>query len=100
MKTHALPELGPRDVEIKVVATALDFRDVTVTLGMLPASAYEHSALGPEVGLEASGIVSRMGTEVRQHQVGDEVVFIKGGCIANHAVGNAYFVFPKPESLS
>ncbi len=100
MKTYALPDLEPRDVEIEVEAAALSFRDVTFTLGMLPASAYKRSALGPEVGLEASGIVSRVGTEVKQHQVGDEVVFIKGGCIANHAVGYACLVFPKPKSLS
>ncbi len=100
MKTYALPDLELRDVEIEVEAAALSFREVTFTLGMLPASAYKRSALGPEVGLEASGIVSRVGTEVKQHQVGDEVVFIKGGCIANHAVGYAYLVFPKPESLS
>ena len=37
-----------------------------VTLGLLPALAYERSALGREVGMEGSGIVRRIvGSDVR-----------------------------------
>ncbi|MCY4613575.1 MAG: SDR family NAD(P)-dependent oxidoreductase [Nitrospira sp.] len=100
MKAHEPPALRPSDVEIEVAAAALNFRDVMVTLGLLPALAYERSALGREVGMEGSGIVRRVGSDVKHCRVGDEVAFIKGGCIANRVVVNQYFVFAKPGGLS
>ena len=64
MKTYDPPPLAPHAVEIDVAASALNFRDVMVTLGLLPALAYERSALGREVGMEASGVVRRAGMAV------------------------------------
>ena len=100
MRTYELAELGPSDVEIEVAAAALNFRDLMVTLDLLPMQSYEWSSLGREVGMEASGIVRRIGSDVRHCGVGDEVVFMKGGCIANRIVVNEHFVFAKPASLS
>ena len=100
MKTYELPPPGPSDVEIEVAAAALNFRDVMVTLGLLPALAYERSAMGREVGMEGSGVVRRVGPEVRHCRAGDEVAFIKGGCIANRVVVDEHHVFVKPERLS
>ena len=100
MKTCELPALGPEDVEIEVSAAALNFRDVMVTLGLLPALAYERSALGQEVGMEASGIVRRVGPRVRHCRAGDEVAVIAGGCVANRAVVDQHRVFAKPGRLS
>ena len=100
MKTYDPGALGARGVEIEVVAAALNFRDVMVTLGLLPTLAYERSALGPEVGMEASGIVRRVGSDVRHCRVGDEVVFAQGGCIANRVVVDEHLVFAKPDRLS
>ena len=100
MKTYELPALGPHDVEIDVAAAALNFRDVMVTLGLLPALAYERSALGHEVGMEASGVVRRVGPNVRHCRVGDEVAFLRGGCIANRVVVHEHLVFARPERLS
>ena len=95
-----LPTPGPRDVEIDVAAAALNFRDVMVTLGLLPVLAYERSALGREVGMEASGVVRRVGPEVRDFRIGDEVAFLQGGSIANRAVVHEQLVFAKPEALT
>ncbi len=99
MKTFMLPEPGPEDVEIEVTAAALNFRDVMVTLGLLPALAYERSALGHEVGMEASGVVRRIGAEVATCREGDEVAFIAAGCITNRAVVDQRLVFAKPDRL-
>ena len=100
MKTCETPPLGPHDVEIDVAAAALNFRDVMVTLGLLPALSYERSALGRTVGMEASGIVRRVGAAVRACRVGDAVAFTQGGVITNRAVVKEYLVFSKPPSLS
>ena len=100
MKTCEPGPLGPREVEIEVAAAALNFRDVMVTLGLLPSSSFERSALGRTVGLEASGIVRRAGAKVLTCDVGDAVVFTQGGCIANRVVAKDYLVFRKPDALS
>ena len=100
MKTCELSAPGPGDVEIEVGAAALNFRDVMVTLGLLPALAYERSALGHQVGMEAAGVVRRVGPGVRGCRVGDEVAFITGGCIANRAVVDQGLVFRKPARLN
>ena len=100
MKTYDVPPLGPHDVEVDVAAAALNFRDVMVTLGLLPALSYERSALGRSVGIEASGVVRRVGPAVRTCRVGDAVAFTQGGCITNRAVVKDYLVFVKPPSLS
>ena len=100
MKTYQPVSLGPHDVEIDVAAAALNFRDVMVTLGLLPALSYERSALGRTVGMEASGTVRRVGNAVRACRVGDAVAFTQGGCITNRAVVNEHLVFAKPASLS
>ena len=100
MKTYEPPPLGPGMVEIDVQAAALNFRDVMATLGLLPASAYEHSALGLEVGMEASGVVRRLGEGADYCRVGDEVIFTRGGCIANRTTLEKHFLFSKPARIS
>ena len=100
MKTFESAPLRPSDVQIDVSAAALNFRDVMVTLGLLPALAYERSAMGREVGMEGSGIVTRIGTDVRHCRVGDEVIFTHGGCIANQITVDQHRVFAKPRRLN
>ena len=100
MKTYEPAPLGPGMVEVDVKAAALNFRDVMATLGLLPPSAYERSALGLEVGMEACGVVRRLGAGVDHCRVGDEVIFTQGGCIANRAVVHGHLVFKKPDRHS
>ncbi len=100
MRTLELAEPGPGDVEVEVAAAALNFRDLMVTLDLLPMQSFESSLLGREVGMEASGIVRRVGSDVRHWRVGDKVVLMKGGCIANHIVVNEHAIFAKPSRLS
>ena len=100
MTTCELPSLGPSDIEVEVSAAALNFRDVMVTLGLLPGLAYERSALGREVGIEASGVVRRAGSGVERLRAGDEVALTVGGCIANRVVVNEHLAFRKPDRLS
>ena len=100
IRTYEPAELEADSVEIEVAAAALNFRDVMVTLNMLPSTAFEHSALENNIGIEGSGVVRRVGAEVRHLRPGDEVVFTMGGCIANRVVVNQFTVFPKPSSLN
>ncbi len=100
LKTYDLPELGANDVEIEVSAAALNFRDIMVALGKLPLLSFERSALGHEVGMEASGTIVKVGSAVQDRKIGEEVVFMKGGCIANRIVTDARATFLKPSNLT
>ncbi len=100
MKTYNLPTIGPNDVEVDVQAAGLNFRDVMVTLGLLPALAYERSALGHHVGIEGSGTIRQIGSQVQNCSVGDKVAFIAGGCIANRLVVPESLVFAKSDRLN
>lgn len=61
--------LGELDVEIKVKAVGLNFRDIMMAMG-------EHNAM--TFGNEAAGIVTRVGPAVKKVKVGDHVVYMDG----------------------
>jgi NADPH:quinone reductase-like Zn-dependent oxidoreductase len=67
-----LPELGPDDVRIRVVASALNHMDVWVTKG-LPKPPLPHVP-----GCDVAGVVDAVGDAVTAVAVGDEVVVNPG----------------------
>jgi thioester reductase-like protein len=100
MRSVPAAQPGPHEVEIAVGAAALNFRDIMVTLDMLPMASYERSALGREVGIEASGTVTRIGAAVTSVRPGDPVIFMAGGCVASSVTVPEKAVFAKPAALS
>ncbi|KAL2820183.1 polyketide synthase module [Aspergillus cavernicola] len=72
------PSLLPDQVEIEVHATGLNFKDVAVSTGLVPGD--DHA-----LGLEAAGIVTRVGQNVHGFQAGDKVAFMDRGAFTNRA---------------
>lgn len=68
------------EVEVRVRATGLNFRDVLNVLGMYPG------ASGPP-GVEFAGVVTRVGEGVTRFAPGDEVVGIGEGAFASFVTG-------------
>ncbi|KIA76017.1 polyketide synthase [Aspergillus ustus] len=64
-------DLGEDEVEIEVRASGVNFRDVMTAMGQIPDET---------VGLEASGVVRRVGGNVTKFQAGDRVC-----CLAHAA---------------
>jgi thioester reductase-like protein len=91
---------GPGEVEVAVAATALNFRDVMVALGMLPLSSYERSALGRRIGFEGAGTVTQTGAGVTSVTPGEEVLFMSGGCAASSVTVPERAVIARPRALS
>ena len=90
------PEPGPADVEIRVAATGLNFSDVMKVLGLYP-----DLPPGPlPLGLECSGIVSAVGSNVRRFKVGDEVIALANFCFASFVCTPAEFVVRKPPQMT
>lgn len=84
---------GPGEVEIRVHASALNFRDVMNVLGLYPGDP------GP-LGSECAGVVVAVGEGVSHITVGDEVVAIAPGSFAGYVTARVESVAPKPARLS
>ena len=85
-------ELQPDEVEIEVRSTALNFRDVLQSLGVVN--------LDSPLGTDCSGVILQTGKSVFDLAPGDEVVAITPGCFASHAIAPRALVVRKPETLS
>ncbi len=91
------PDAG--EVEIAVRAAGLNFRDVMFALGVLPDEAVENGFAGATTGMEAGGVVTRVGPGVETLSVGDEVLCFAPACFASHVTTAVTAVARKPASL-
>ncbi len=87
---------GPGEVEIEVFATGLNFKEVLMALGMVPAPGAESF----KFGLECAGKISSCGEGVADFKVGDEVVALGSGCFSRFVALPALYVAYKPPNLS
>lgn len=69
------PVPGPEEVQVEVVATALNRADLSQRRGRYPGPPMDHEI----PGMEFSGRVAALGERVRAWAVGDEVIGIVGG---------------------
>ncbi|MCA0456387.1 MAG: type I polyketide synthase [Chloroflexi bacterium] len=85
--------LEANEVEIRVFASGLNFRDVLNALGMYPGNA-------GSLGTEAAGVVTAIGETVSHVTIGDEVLVLGNGTFRSHVVVKSNMVFHKPRNLS
>ncbi|MEO0648164.1 MAG: SDR family NAD(P)-dependent oxidoreductase, partial [Cyanobacteria bacterium J06650_10] len=87
----------PHEVEIRVQAAGLNFRDVLNVLNLYPE---EHPGEAGELGLECVGEVIAVGSNVTTVNVGDSVIAIAPTSFSTHVTVSADLVIRKPQSLS
>ena len=87
---------GVEEIEIKVAAVGLNFRDVMKVIGMYPGNSRDLKWLGDE----CAGTIVSVGKGVKDYQVGDEVVGMVPYCCRSYATVNKALVFHKPSDLS
>ncbi len=83
------------EVEIRVDATALHFRDLLKTLG-----AGHYAADTSALGTECAGEVVRVGADVTELAVGDPVIALSPGAFHGHLTLPATLVVRRPERLA
>ncbi len=88
--TRRAPSYG--EVEIRVQAAGLNFRDVMNALAM-------RNDVDP-LGGECSGYITAVGEGVEGLQIGDAVVAIASGCFGDYVTDRADLVLLKPQHLS
>lgn len=84
---------GAGEVEIRVYATGLNFRDVLNALGMYQGDA------GP-LGNECAGVVTAIGPGVTRLAVGDDVVAMVDRSFATHVVAPETMTVRKPPFIT
>ncbi|KAE8306529.1 hypothetical protein BDV41DRAFT_585593 [Aspergillus transmontanensis] len=84
--------LGEGEVEVEIVFVGLNFRDLMVAQGVLGAK--------EELGLEASGVIRRVGSNVSNVKVDDKVLVLGLGLLRSSAVMPAELCLRFPDSLS
>jgi hypothetical protein len=80
-------------VEVEVFAAGVNFKDVAVTMGIVPENEYT-------LGYEAAGVVKRLGPGVTKFKEGDRVCFLANGSYANRLqvpAGRAHVI---PDSMT
>lgn len=87
-------------LEIKVHATGLNFRDIMYTLGLLSDEAMEQGFAGATLGLECAGVVTRVGAEVSGFAPGDRVMACAPSSFGTLVLTKAEAVSPLPDGLS
>ncbi|WP_218314783.1 type I polyketide synthase [Halomonas sp. 18071143] len=99
-RPRQLPELGADEVEVRVKATGLNFRDVMYTLGLLSDEAIENGFAGPTLGLEFSGEIVAVGSNVNHLSPGQGVVGFGPASFSDRLVASQHAVAPLPEGVS
>jgi acyl transferase domain-containing protein/phospholipid N-methyltransferase/acyl carrier protein len=96
LREEARRKPGPDEVEIEVHSAGLNFRDVMKAMGLYPTENGEAIWLGDE----CAGKIVRVGANVDDLKVGDEVLGIAPGALRKFATLPKTYVFAKPANLS
>jgi len=94
-------EPAETEVEIAVKASGLNFRDVLRALGMLQEYEKEIGILSEgdvTFGFECSGIVTAVGSKVKNLAVGDEVIALSTASMTSHLLVDQNYVAQKPAN--
>ncbi|MEZ0092422.1 SDR family NAD(P)-dependent oxidoreductase [Streptacidiphilus sp. EB129] len=97
--TTAMPHPpGPGEVELRVQAAGVNFRDVLTTMGLLSTD----PDAGDRIGFECAGVVTALGPGVEHLKVGDSVLAadLRGGAFASFTTVAATAVARVPAGIS
>ncbi|CAO3625544.1 unnamed protein product [Mucor hiemalis] len=95
--TFDKPTPKPTEVLVKVKCFALNRMDILQRQGRYPVSV----DVSPILGVEISGVIDSVGSNVTDFKVGDEVFgLMPGGAYAEFAVLEAALTMHKPEKVS
>ncbi|MDT4741819.1 zinc-dependent alcohol dehydrogenase family protein [Bradyrhizobium sp. WYCCWR 12699] len=103
LATISRPEIGPREVLVRVRASGVNPLDTKIHAG---AAAHARHPLPAIPGIDLAGVVERTGREVTRFKVGDEVYGMTGGVggvpgsLAEFAAVDAGLLALKPANLS
>jgi polyketide synthase 5 len=91
---------GAGQIEVAVGASSVNFADVLVAFGRYPAFP-DFSGLVPQLGTDFAGVVTAVGPDVTDHQVGDRVGgMTSAGCWGSFVTCDARLATAVPPGLT
>ncbi len=98
IEDRPLPTIGADDVLVKVKAAGVNRLDVAQRKGNYPVP---EGIVADILGLEVAGTIEKIGSDVTEWQVGDDVfALISGGGYAEYVNAPASICIRKPDNLS
>ena len=80
-------------VEVEIAAAGLNFKDIAITMGIIP----ENQHL---LGLEGAGNIRRVGASVSQFTVGQRVLVFEKGTFGNRIIATTERTYAIPDNMS
>ncbi|WP_109524024.1 MULTISPECIES: type I polyketide synthase [Nocardia] len=90
---------GPGEVEVRMAAIGLGFKDPLKVLGVLGADELAGTHFGVHPGMEGAGTVVRVGPDVTDVRVGDRVGLASPGMIERFHIASRALIGPAAESI-
>lgn len=91
---------APGQIVLRVRAAALNYRDIMLAEGMLPAGAEPPTATGPRLGLECAGDIVSIGDGVNGLKAGDRVFAFGHGTLTSHVHVRTEQTGPIPDDMT
>ncbi|EDR41032.1 hypothetical protein DDB_G0295667 [Dictyostelium discoideum AX4] len=92
-------KLRDNQVEVKTIATGINYKDYLNFSGSNNNNGDDNTGL-PQFGYEFSGIITRVGNNVKDYKVGDNVFGLSNSCTSSHIVTNFKNIQLKPSNIS
>ncbi|KAM9996940.1 hypothetical protein ACTFIZ_001878 [Dictyostelium cf. discoideum] len=90
-------KLKDNQVEVKTIATGINYKDY---LNFNGSNNNDDNTGLPQFGYEFSGIITRVGNNVKGYKVGDNVFGLSNSCTSSHIVTNYKKIQLKPSNIS
>lgn len=92
---------GPGEVEIRVAASALNYKDLLKAMGTIADEVLQDTYFGNAFGMECAGTVIAVGDGVTRLRVGDPVVATTDqGGFRSYVTTSADYVIAKPTTMT
>jgi acyl transferase domain-containing protein/NADPH:quinone reductase-like Zn-dependent oxidoreductase/acyl carrier protein len=91
---------GSGEIEIRIEAAGLNFRDVMLANGLLDDDVLDDGLAGAVLGFECAGTVLRTGPDVTDFSIGDAVMGFARESFASHSTADARVFTPVPDGIS
>ena len=80
-------------VEVEIAAAGLNFKDIAITMGIIP----ENQHL---LGLEGAGVIRRVGSSVSQFTIGQRVLVFEKGTFGNRIIATTERTYGIPDDMT
>jgi len=93
-------ELAPDEIEIRNYAACLNLKDGLKVIGQLSTKATRGSYYESNIGHEAAGVITRVGSAVKEFKVGEEIILAAPeGCLRSYVVSVPTYYLRKPKNI-